>query len=182
MGVDCKITLPNAARIDDVADVIGLLLGCKGTLEPLDNNGSIHLKVAGVETKNSSITGCAEINISNAPLGSGGKSGNRWFFYHFEWSGQNKGDYNTGQGRGIMPRSTAINIAMAKELVTFFGGSVDYNDCDDTEVDFKAPEQKDIRACDGKGWDKFQRRMFAVKQLTKAQITACQKHAAYFWV
>jgi len=37
----------------------------------------------------------------------------------------------------------------------------------------------DIRANDGQAWEKFQRRMAAVKPLTKAQIEKYQKYAAY---
>ncbi len=180
MGVDCKITLPDAVRIRDVANVIGILLGKEARLDPLDHNNAVALRVDGVSVSNSTaVEGCAEINIKDAPWGHDGKPGDRWFFYHFEWSGGAADGYDTKLGRGLMPRCTAINIAMARELVTFFGGEVDYNDCDDSEVDFTAPEQPDLRANDGEAWDKFQRRMFAVKSLTKQQVAAMKKHDAY---
>lgn len=180
MGVDCRITLPHTARLRDVADVIGILLGKEAELAPLSRN-SIHCKVEGVTTKSSAVVECAEIEIKDALWGHDGHRGDRWFLYHFEFENgySTDGDYHTESGRGILPRATAINIAMAVELVKFFGGEVDFNDSDAKDVDFKAPTKKDIQACNGEGWEKFQRRMAAVQPLTKAQVAEYQKYAAY---
>jgi len=163
-----------------VADVIAILLGKKAELAPLSEN-SVHCKVEGVEVKNAAVATCAEINITDAVWGSDGKRGDRWFLYHFEFNEGHTadGDYHTRSGRGILARCTSINIAMAVELVKFFGGEVDFNDADATEVDFKSPVKKDTLACNGKGWEKFQRRMFAVQPLTKAQVKSYLKHSAY---
>ena len=168
MGVDCKITLPDKVRIHDVADVIGMLLGQKWELVPLDNHGSKHLKVEGVSVKNSSVDTCADIFV-----------GERRFFYHFEWSGGSFEGRDTYCGRGLMPSATAENIALGVALVQFFGGIVDFNDCDESDCDFAWPEQPDIRPNDGEAWERFQQRMASVRPLTKTDIAKYKPVAAY---
>ena len=168
MGVDCRITLPDKVRIRDVADVIGMLLGQKWELAPLDSHGSKHLKVEGVSVRNSSVDACADIFV-----------GDRRFFYHFEWSGGSFGNRDIHCGRGLILRSTAENIALAVALVQFFGGFVDFQDCDESDCDFAWPEQPDIRPNDGEAWERFQQRMAAVRPLTKADIAKYKSVAAY---
>ena len=80
-----------------------------------------------------------------------------------------------------MPRSTASNIALGKRLVDFFGGFVDYNDCDNSDSDYAVAE-KTADECDpqdGQPWDDFQERMFNLKPITKEEIEACRQYSAY---
>ena len=78
-----------------------------------------------------------------------------------------------------MPRSTASNIAMCKRLADFFGGRVDYSDCDSTECDYYVDEQPDINAYDGEAWERLQTRKLNIEPLTADEIAACQPFAAY---
>ena len=52
----------------------------------------------------------------------------------------------------MSPPSTAFWIAIGKGLVDFFGGKLDYNDCDEKDVDYRKPARKDIHAEDGDEW------------------------------
>lgn len=178
MGVDCSVILPHEAGLDDIASVMGLLLGAKGELKPLSQGGGLHLKVEGVEIKPSSMAECPSIHIADA-LMSDGSRGERRIMFHYEYNTRSRRDVYTTSGRGILPSCTALNIALCVELARFFGGEVDYNNCDAKQANFKAPKAKDLLACNGKKWDDFQRRMAAVKPLTKTQIDKYQKYAAY---
>lgn len=171
MGVDCRVCLPAAAKFRDVADVIGILLGQPFGVEKLSGSDGIHVVVEGVEMKKSdAVIECAEIIIP---------SKDRWFFYHFEFSGPSYNDHDTQVGRGLLLRSRAENIALAVGLVRFFGGSVDFNDADLSDCDFAWPEQPDIRANNGEAWNRYHERMAALKPLTKADIDQYKVDAAY---
>jgi hypothetical protein len=178
MGVDCKISLPQEVRVGNVASVIGILLGNKVTLN--HHIGHSHPYVsAEVEdvsvTPASGIPSCVYIKIENTD------QGNRQFLYHMEWTrGTSKDqEHNVGHGRGIMIGSTAENIAMGIRLVKFFGGEIDFNDCDEINCNIKRPKRKDITACNGKSWDNFQKRIAKVKPLTLEDIWDCEKFASY---
>lgn len=180
MGVDCSVTLPDKVRLRDVAKVIGLLLGKPGRMESLRDNSGYYLVVDDIKTQGTSMPECAEIIITGALSGlSGEVRDNRRFLYHFEYSHDSRGGHDAKCGRGIQPSCTALNIAMCVELAKFFGGVVDFNDCDGSNRDFHSPVKKDIRANDGEEWEKFQRRMAAVKPMSQAHIDRYTEHAAY---
>ncbi len=161
MGVDCRIYLPAKVRIHDVADVLAALHGCEVTKRVFSGtSGGWAAHVFGVEVECGFVVSCAHIKFQD-----------RWFLYHFEF-------HNDGT-RGIMPRSTASNIAAMKALADFFGGRVEYADCDDSNCDYYVDEQEDIAASDGDGWYRLQERKLAVKPLTKEQIAECEQFAAY---
>ena len=169
MGVDCKISLPQEARVSNVAEVIGILLGKKVTLNTPANSSQKYTSadVEGVKVTSAvGVVSCANIDIENTDQGS------RHFLYHFEWTRgtSEDGEHNMGHGRGLMPKSTARNIAMGIGLVKFFGGQVDFNDCDDIDCNFKRPKQRDITACNRKAWENFQKRIARLKPLTYDEI------------
>lgn len=171
MGVDCKVYLSPATKFRDVADVIGILLGQPFREKKLPNSNGIFVEVDGVETKASeAVIECAEISIP---------SQDRWFFYHFEFSGLSYNEHDFQPGRGLLLRSRSENIALGVALVKFFGGYVDFADCDESECDFAWPEQPDIRANDGEAWDAYHRRMLALKPITKTEIARYESAAAY---
>jgi len=66
-------------------------------------------------------------------------------------------------------------------LVDFFGGRMDYQDCDDSYEDYtKWPKSsRHNRPQDGKPWQNFQKRMEAVKPLTKEELETFDCFAAY---
>lgn len=170
MGVDCSIHLPDTARFRDVAQVIGILLGQPFRQIKIGGSDGIHVEVDGVETSSGASIECAEINIPDKQ---------RWFYYHFEFSGPSYQEHDTHCGRGLLVRSCADNIALGVALVKFFGGFVDFNDSDEHDYDFAWPEQSDIRANNGEAWNSYHRRMLALKPLTKKDIEQYESKAAY---
>lgn len=185
MGVDTKILLPAAARIQDVADVMGALAGF-----PMEKRYFAHIRENGRDSAGWSaghpygssyvrltpihnMVQCAYIHLDSSELGRVMVDGEREHqcMYHFE-AGCN------GE-RLLMPRSTDFWIAIGKGLVEFFGGTVDYNDCDDSDVDFARPAQKDIHAEDGAEWYSMQARKLVVKPLTQVDLDAARKVASY---
>ena len=166
MGSDCHVYLPPATRINDVAEVMGILAGNKPRKEPLgDPEGSWAVRVPTIKAENSSVCGCAEITFWDS------NKEQRWAFYHFEPS-------KTGE-RLLSVRSTGFWIAIGKRLVDFFGGRMTYNDCGMTEDDYQQPHRTDIHESDGEPWQAFQQRIFDVKPLTKKEIKDAAKLSAY---
>lgn len=166
MGVDTLIRLPADVRIRDVSIVIGILAGLKPEQHSLCGS-SYSCSVAGVETKSSSIPECADIEI-NGDLVDGEK--NHHVMFHFEYKAS----------RLLMPRSTAFWIAVGRRLIQFFGGSMDYQDCDSVETNYrrKSP-RKDNSPEGGKPWHDLQDAMLAIKPITKDELIKCDKWAAY---
>ncbi len=98
--------------------------------------------------------------------------GLRSFFFHWEF------DASEWAGKGLMPRSTAQNIALGRRLVRFFGGELDENDCDDSHIDLRVPSQWGSLN-DGREWYRLQAAKAAVTPLTPDEINDAQKVAAY---
>ena len=160
MGVDTKLTLVPDVRVRDVALVIGALQGDvpkkhtthRGTFWA--ENNAIVESIDGMPT-------CCLIITDKSRL-----------LYQYEW-GQN-GEH------GTMARSTSDNIALFVEVARFFGGSVDFNDCDNSDVDFSFPRPRITNSPeDGRAWKDFQHRLLGVQPLTDKQTTPYQEFAAY---
>lgn len=174
MGVDCQITLPRNVSVRDVADVIGALLGCPKKTSKLRENDAEdeawYCHTEGVSViGNERLPECCSIELVGATVG----PSERHLCYHFEWKGDGT--------RGLMPRSTALNIAMARGLADFFGGIVDYADWDDKYEDYTVPfkSQEENNPQDGDPWQAFQQRKLDVQPLTKQQIDECEQWAEY---
>ena len=171
MGVSTVIRLPADARARDVAQVMGALLGCETKLvEGKDAfSGSYfaaRVKGAGLKCCEA-VPECCYIEIKGATVG----PSNRMIMFPFE---PEEG------GRIIMPPATPLNIAMGKALVIFFGGAVDYNDCDSKRADYRCRKPRPRNnPCDNKPWEKFQRDIASVKPLTPKEVKACVKVASY---
>jgi hypothetical protein len=78
-------------------------------------------------------------------------------------------------------RARPDTIAAFVGLADFFGGAVDFQDCDDVDWDHVVPDRPvgECAADDGSEWTALQRRLASVISLTRAQIRAYKKHAAY---
>lgn len=172
MGVNCRILLPPAARIYDVADVLGGLAGLQ-VKKRKTNPWATY--VLGVDCRSYPGKGLeAYALISLRPeIRKDLVGGSRCHecMYHFE--GGPKGE------RLLMPRSTAFWIAVGKGLVDFFGGTLDFQDFDDKYSDYKKPMVADIHAEDGNEWDRLQNRKLNVKPITWQQLKAADQHASY---
>ena len=166
MGVDVRIYLPDGVRIGEVAVVAGIAAGLKPTKAKFSDGW--YVEVLGATASPAHIVGMAEIVIVGDLVD--GEKEHR-IFYHYE---------PYGGGRLLMARSTAFWIVVGKKLVAFFGGCVDFNDCDDEDRNYQVdPKYPDGLPVDGKDWKKFQERMLAVKAITQKELEAADKVAAY---
>lgn len=179
MSVDCNIALPGRVEVDDVANVIGVLAGLPVRLEPLGED-SIVSRVDGVKIETSDVHGMVQITLSGE-LADGEHT--HFVYYHFEgtfgrstYGGRR---YQHEGVRSLSPRSTPFWVAIAKRLVDFFGGWVDYDDCDDCDLDYSLPERPNISPHDGKPWEQFHRNVAALKPITKQDMKAAAEWASY---
>lgn len=164
-----------------VATVAAILLGATPEKQVFSGGGyRAHARGAEVLPSNYSAPTLVEIVIKLNPdnfvaaeilRSDGTKKGEYHLTYHFE-SGP------MGEPL-IMPKSTAAKISLSKALIEFFGGTIDFNDSDSSELDFKSPRKKDISASDGKPWYSLQDRILALKPLTQKDMDAVSKFAAY---
>ena len=171
MGVCCKIHLPAAARIIDVADVLAALCGAETIKMPLNDREGSWAAHAEARPIFSPYPGFPHWCNITWIVQTNSKPYTFSIMYHFE--------FGPSGSRGIMPQSTPFWLAVACGLVDFFGGHVDYKDCDDNDCDYSRDPQADIHAEDGEPWHNLQRRKLAVKPVTQDQIDAMKKHAAY---
>ena len=166
MGVDCRIHLPEDVRVGNVTEAIGILAGLKPILTSIP---SVNVKGATVKGYDSwGLATCANIEIEATPL----TKMPHHVMYFFE---PEEG------GRLLCPRSTAFWLAVGQGLVTFFGGRLDFQDSDIAEVgDFShAKPRSRNNPTNGREWDAFQRALYALPALTKADLTVMRKFAAY---
>lgn len=170
MGCDTHITLPSETRVVDVAKVMGALAGYEKTTEPLKGSDAIFCRVAGQEVSpcNCVVEMCT-INLTEPTIdGEEGHSA----FYHFE-------GIRTGE-RLVSVRSTPFWIAMGLKLIKFFGGSIDFNDCQgegpDRTYDKPRPSNYIV---DDEEWSSFQQEILDIEPITKQDIVDAADHAAY---
>jgi hypothetical protein len=176
MGCDCYIYLPDNARLRDIQDVMGALMGYKK--ERSEFSGGWSAKVEGVKAEPSGA-GTVEMCILTGKLPDGpaadarGEAG-EGFMAFWHWEGH-------PGFRLLSVKSTKFWITVGKKLVDFFGGYVDYNDCDDKEKDYvkKVKTKNENSPEDGKPWVKFQERIMAVEPITTEEYNKNQKFAAY---
>lgn len=175
MGVDCKVTLAPGARLQDVAEVIGIAAGLpsrRWELKTGRNEGQfLAVAVDGVSVKGyERMPQLAEISLDGPCVDGETVHG---IAYHFEWSGG-----EVPGCTGLMPRSTPFWCAVMRRVVDFFGGSIDFNDSDETELDYFAPVAHRA-AADGRPWQEFQDAIASVEPVTPAEMDEARKWAAY---
>ena len=170
MGVDCDIYFPPQTRVRDVADVMATLLGHATRYKIHERHEACD--VDHVETKGNQMPGCVDLNLS----GPDGKCYKHCLF-QYEADGYPTGDEPAGW-RVVILRSTAINIALARRLVEFFGGAICYQDCDG-EINFTKPARVNRYPSDTPDWEVFERIKSSISPLTVAEIEACEEFAAY---
>jgi hypothetical protein len=163
MGTDCKITFPGDVRADDAAKVIGILLGCEKHWT--ESGNARWVDVDNAKVGHTSMPKCAEITAE-------GPMGTVRALWHFE--------FGEGASRGMLPTSRPTWIAIARRMVEFFGGKVDYQDTDAVEVNYSAKKPRKVNnPSDDKAWDDFHNELWQLKPLTKAEIEKCRKLAGY---
>lgn len=171
MGVNTGLTLPAGVQLRNVGTAIALLLGKPRTWYDLKTKShglsqstqSGWVEVEGVKFRSAESTPeCCHIEIKGVDM---------WLFYHFEFG---------GAGRGMLGSSTAKRIALYRRLVSLFGGYVDYQDCDDTEKDYKRREAEWVGEQDDDAqFHEMQLALWNLKPITEAEIDECEQYAAY---
>lgn len=176
MSNDCRLWFPPGARVRDVAMVIGRLLGCDAELVPIGGGSSAarvgDMRVEPICGMDPPMAECCHIRGETPTPG----WESVWTMYHFEPGGAE----NPCPGSTlIMPSSRPQAIAVCRGLVDFFGGWLDYDDCDEFDLDYVKPPRDPIAPSDGVEWDDFQRAIVEVQPLTRADFEACVRWAAY---
>ena len=184
MGVDTKVLLSGDVQIREVGKVLAILAGLPKNRRVLDersNPGAWYVDITDISKTTPRLTyhsvdgvpSMVEI-ILKGKMVDGEES--HIVSYHFEPS---DGKREHGM-RLLYPRSTPFWCAIGKELVKFFGGWIDYNDCDLTEVDFRARYPK-LRNCpsEGKPWQAFQQKMWNLQPITVKDMQAVRKLTGY---
>lgn len=161
MGVNTKISLPPNVRLRDVAMVIAALDGVelkKRTLDAQKGSYAARSEKVWMETV-ATIPECAYIYWINA------NNVQRRVMYHFEW--ESKPGWH-----GLLPNQSDWWIAAGKRLVNFFGGEVDFNDCDDECCDYQQPIEPDNlnHPTDDKPWHDLQDRLLRIQPLTEEEV------------
>lgn len=156
------VRLPKDVCVGDVATVIGLLLGNKRIQNPIGIGGWFTSAV-GTEVKAllPDLPTCPHISIA--------LPGRRRFdvMFHYEFDAQRY---------GLMLPYKSDSIALARRLVEFFGGEVDYNDCDSKLRDYACGTPRDSNFVeDGKAWQEFQHAMYDIRPITQQEIEACKR-------
>ena len=176
MGTNAVVKLPAGTRMGDVANVVGILLGCEK--EWFESGNARWIRVKRVEEKCSqSIPELAYIDIDLTGLDNPvavairESDGDTYeMSYHFE------GGHG---GPSINPKATAAKIALCKAVVQFFGGEANYNDCDSVDINVQVDGRNPIAPSDGKPWDDFQQALDNLKPLTANNMKAVGRWAAY---
>ena len=159
MSVNTYILLPNEARPEDVLLVLGILCGKKATMQPLGES-SEHVVVEGVSLQAApNQFGCGRMVVDGICS---------LFCIANSQNGQ-RGDYAVKTGFWIPCPCNDYYQRLGVELVRFFGGEVDFNDCDSTDVDFAWSTAPDLMAVNGQAWNDLQKRIFAVKPIKRGK-------------
>lgn len=164
MGVNCRLHLPGNVRIRDVANVIGVLSGL-----PVRRRESGGVDVDGVEVRDTGEPSMAQIKLYGRMVD--GEVSHETF-YHFEGHGTSK---------LMTPKSRPYWIAVCGRLVMFFGGRLDYQDCDDSECDYEVRAKSDAKNQPGDDpqWSDLQDRIASLTPLTLEEIEKAKPFAAY---
>ena len=125
MSVDSKLALPCNVRIEIVADVISRLYGNELV------RTATFLRVCGKEIVATAVPHMATIIVSYKDNGVDEKIAYNYFF-----------EYGIG-GRLLMGRYGSKTVEVFKGVADFFGGTLDIDDCDDTELNYSVDPKSD---------------------------------------
>ena len=179
MGVNLIAQFGSNASVDNVASVVGKLLGLPSKM----HNNPLHCSVEGIQMENGFCIGLVDVTFiapKNKVLCDGEQRHN--FNWHYEFGGGRARDYEV-LARGCMPQSTPVWCAVMHHAIEFFGGKIAYEDCgfDGGNWDFVAKRNPRLNPSDGKTWNRFHRKVSAIKPLTVNDILAFNRYAAYKW-
>lgn len=175
MGVSCAIVLPYEARSIDIAKIIGMSCGLPFEMKQLGQVPGTYLNVEGVTLRESAAgPTCGELCWQDLD------GTQRHVLWHYEF---NPNSRKLPRGRGMLPPSTAFWICIGKRLVDFFGGWVDFNDCDSQRCDYWRKMNHQCDPEDGKPWQDQQFAMASILPISADEFEAALPHAAsaYRW-
>jgi hypothetical protein len=181
MGCNVNIYLPPDVHGRDAVKVIGILAGLKPVRKNFDRGGGTYVDVAVAEEQASSVERMSELVI-RAPKGSTLVDGDEQHNTSFHYSSRRNGKvFNL-----VMPTATPFWCAIGKNLIEWFGGVVQYNDCDVEKAPnvFRArrwcPTDKyGLLSQDGKSWERYQDELMQLRPLTSLELKRGRKVAAY---
>lgn len=174
MGVDCRIELPPETRMGDIATAIAALAGIAVEIESLGNYGGVvaATKRGAVKLKplQWSDSGGTEAQFKGNLVD--GETGHTVILFP-----QSKMQKCAGIGGptcvALNPPSTPFWCAIGHGLVNFFGGSIDYNDCDDTIEDYAVEKPRPWNNPDnGPFWNNFQRELAEIDPVIPADFAS----------
>ena len=169
MGVDVRIMLPGDVRLRDVGNIIGILAGLPIETRHIKDTDTPYVTVNGVKVEGTvMIPEMAIINLTGKMVDGEER---HYATYHYE---------TEDSGVLMIPPSTEFWVAIGIELCKFFGGKIDYNDCDEGKWNrtFKKPRKKN-NPQDNSAWAKFQKEILDLKPLTTKDLLRVQKYACY---
>ena len=181
MGVNVHCKLPADVRVDDAADVIGILAGLPIVDHHIINpqgfilDFAFHVPEATEETNTYStvagvkIDGCNGFPMVDITLNGDmvdDTQAHHWY-WHFE------GDNGT---RTFNPPTTGFWIAVCRGLVDFFGGEMIYADCGDSLCDYRQQAIHSNETDNDMVYEQMQYRKRHLTPLTKADL----EHAEQF--
>jgi len=151
---------------------MGMLLGCKGHFQLFGTrNKDGYAEVEGVRVASvEGVPECARIVVESPRARE-----NKYLLWHY-YADSIDGIQKGGKGwHEIIGGARALNMALFVGMVDFFGGKVDFNDCDSSEVDYSVKPKESIWGHkfspeDNALWDEMQYKILAVKPLTVADI------------
>jgi hypothetical protein len=170
MGVNSNVYLDAGVQVRDVADVIGILAGLKPYKRHFSGSVGWSTEVDGVKLRSCDTSPEMCEIILTGDLVDGEKG--HYVNYFFE--------IDEGKYRYLYPKATPFWIAISKELCKFFGGKIDYCDCDEGGINarWKKPRKKNAPQ-DGKPWYNFQQEKLDLKPITIKDMIWANKWAGY---
>lgn len=181
MGCNVNIYLPPDVHGRDAVKVIGILAGLKPVRKNFDRGDGTYVEVPESNEMASSVEGMSELTI-RAPKGSTLVDGDEQHNTSFHYSSRRNGKvFNLA-----MPTATPFWCAIGKSLVVWFGGVVQYNDCDVEKAPnvfrsrrFCPTDKYGLLSEDGKSWELYRDELMKIRPLTSLELKRGRKVAAY---
>lgn len=162
MGCDTRIFLPIDVRIENVSTVMGILAGLKPKKRQISENNTITV-CEGVKIEHcgvGSLAACANIFLDHPYTNLIDGELSHYVMYFFEGSDD---DPNC---RMMCPPSTDFWISVGRGLCKFFGGKIDYNDCDSIDIDESFPKPRHSNRPDDAEWQQFHDAIYDLKPVS----------------
>ena len=167
MGCNTHIYLPCNVRIRDVVTIIATLTGNKIVKIQINKNAiSANLtdpEAVKIINKEHAPLEMVQIAIKLNETAKTIREDDSPFC-HFYWHWENSTHH---QHRLLSTKSTNFWITIGKALVNFYGGFIDYNDCDAIDINYHVTEKSNEENCpgDGQEWNDFQNKLLQIKPL-----------------